>query len=535
MFFKKPIFILFVVAVCLLGGTYLYLKKRRPPVAEITALSDEEKKISNTNFFYDLETTTGLNGVENIKPCTAHSGKMACELIGGKEYGPSIVKKIGDVSTMPLKRAAASVWVYALTDNPGVVLTATIMNSKNESVFWDGKSSEKLNFEKNKWTKINALYNFPADKIKPDDVLQINVWNKGKTDVIIDDIEIVYGESADRRGTPSVIDPNAIYEKQFVPQRNKPPFPIMYFRKEEIHNENTTYITPDKTKPTTDLSPNDEFLVGDFLTDNTNLEELVCIKNNMFLFFQFDSDKHQFKQELEITLNASEQEEWSAGTKKFAGDFNADGKVDVLVVQPKKNSWKLFTLKNKSWSKLLEGSTNGLNSDWWNDNYSPFVSNYFSNKKTDALVLIDNTHRYSLQLNKSTTVLEEKTESLSANDIGLFKKTSLVYEVSFEANGKEFFLKLDTDWRFDFKMMSITPDGFVITNNVDFKGYSNDCNPKYYEFVKIISGKFTSQTKSSLLVLMRNCADVDFDGKHCKTYEQVSYLPNSLQLYMLGD
>ena len=37
-----------------------------------------------------------------------------------------------------------------------------------------------------------------------------------KTDVIIDDLEIVYGESPERRGSPSKINAAAIYEKRFA-------------------------------------------------------------------------------------------------------------------------------------------------------------------------------------------------------------------------------------------------------------------------------------------------------------------------------
>ncbi|MBA3704654.1 MAG: hypothetical protein H0W84_01750, partial [Bacteroidetes bacterium] len=59
----------------------------------------------------------------------------------------------------------------------------------------------------------------------------------------------------------------------------------------------------------------------------------------------------------------------------------------------------------------------------------------------------------------------------------------------------------------------------------------NDYNPKYYEFVKIIPGNFISSTFSSLLILMQNCGDTDFNGIHCDKIENVPYLPNSTQLY----
>jgi hypothetical protein len=91
---------------------------------------------------------------------------------------------------------------------------------------------------------------------------------------------------------------------------------------------------------------------------------------------------------------------------------------------------------------------------------------------------------------------------------------------------------MNTDWRLDLKLMQPDKDGYTIIGNIDFKGYPDDHNPKYYEFVKIVAGKFTDPKQSSLLVMMRNCADDHFNGIHCKEYENIAALPNSTQLYI---
>jgi hypothetical protein len=233
---------------------------------------------SGTNYFFDFETTVGLTGTDGIKKTTAHSGIMACDLTGGREYGPLVIKKAGEISNIPIKKISTSVWIYPLTDKPNLVLTASVTNEKNENLFWNGKSTETSPCPKNKWTKLNMTCDLPVDKITLESKIQVNGWNKGKTDLIVDDMEIVYGESADRRGDASTIDANTIYEKKYVSQINKPPFKTIYFQKQEINNGNSTFITPDKNNPSSDFSPNDEFLVGDFIKDKNNLEEIVCIK-----------------------------------------------------------------------------------------------------------------------------------------------------------------------------------------------------------------------------------------------------------------
>jgi hypothetical protein len=34
-----------------------------------------------------------------------------------------------------------------------------------------------------------------------------------------------------------------------------------------------------------------------------------------------------------------------------------------------------------------------------------------------------------------------------------------------------------------------------------------------------------------VLCILRNCADSDFDGNHCKEYKPLSDLPDKIQLY----
>ncbi len=390
-----------------------------------TANNTPAAQTSTTHFFYAFENKDGLTGTECIKQTTAHSGKMACDLTGGREYGPLVIKQISDVSTTPLKKINASVWVYPLADKTNTVLTASITNSKGENIFWEGKSTESSPFPKNKWTKLNVCFNIPAEKVSPEDKLQVNVWNKGRTDVIIDDLEIVYGEGPDRKGETSTIDANSIYEKQFVPQKNKPPFNTIYFTKQEINTSAIAHFTP-----------NDEYLVVDFIKDKNNLDELICIQNGKAILYAYNSETKQFK-----------------------------------------------AVSRKS---------------------SP----------ADSLLKI-------------------KTTSDNGKDKTFFKPTDITFPGDYFGDNKTEILEFNSDWRFDLKLIKKEKEDVTVLGNIDFKGYSNDYNPKYYEFTKIVSGKFINSAKSSLLIINCNCADADFNGKHCKQFENNPALPNSVGLYSI--
>ena len=455
------------------------------------AKTTSQKEATNTNFFFDFETTTGLNGIETIKETTAHSGKFACDLTGNKEYGPSVIKKIKDVSAEPIKKIKLSIWVYPLTDHPNTVITASVTNSKNETVFWGGKSSENNHFPKNQWSKINAAFILPIEKITPEDLLTVNIWNKGKSDVIVDDLEIVYGESAEIRGAPSTLDANAIYEKHFITERNKPPFKTIWLQKQEIKNENSTSIVSDKKSETADFSPNDTFLTGNFDKDKSNLDEVLCIKSNRVGMFRYSQEKKEFLNIWE-SLNRTDSI-WNEISSFSSGDFNNDGKSDVLVLNKKNQAWSVIEFDGKKWSVKSKGDKNNLNKSW--------VSKF-------------------------------ETPSLG-NSKDVFKSSDFLFPGNYFGERSPEILKLNTDWRFDLKLVEQEKDGYTILGNVDFKGYPNDNNPKYYEFVKIVCGKFLSSNKTSLIVMMRNCADNNFKGTRCNLFESLPELPNSTQVYSI--
>ena len=444
-----------------------------------TYKNEAESLPETSNLFFDFETDAGLQGADNVKETTAHSGKKACDLSGGKEYGPSVSKKMSEISPSLIKKVSMSVWVCPLADNDTTMLVASVVNSKNETVFWEGESSEGLNFQKNKWTKINVSCNLPIEKMSSTDILTVSIWNKGKTDVIVDDLEIVYGDSPERRGEPSTVDATTIYEKRFVGEKNKPPFKTIYFEKQEIKNKNSTSIIPvygivplTEQNCTDDFSPNDAFLIGDFFQDKNGLDDIVCLKSFGQAFFTYDPEKKQFKR---LWNNVNEANAiWNNKNNYYSGDFNLDGIGDVLSVDKSTNEWNILNFVGKEWKVISQGKN--PKKEWLvkNKNETTFPGNYFGNKQTT--------------------------------------------------------LKLNNDWRFDLKLM----ENDLILGNVDFKGYPKDYNPKYYEFIKIVPGKFLSKNQTSLLVVVCNCADNDFKGIHCKTVEDLKYLPNSTQVYSIS-
>ena len=409
-----------------------------------------------SNLFLDFETEAGFSNADNIKETSAHSGKRACDLSGGKEYGPTLNKKLLEFGSAYPKIISMSMWVYPLTDNPNTVLVASVVNSKNETVFWEGKSTENESFQKNKWTKINAIFKLPIEKFNPEDVLGVSVWNKGKTDVIVDDIEIVYGESAPRRGEESQVDPISIYEKRFVPETNKPPFKTIWMEKQETGKELIAF------------THNDIFLVGNFDADADGTDELLCVGKNKQAMFAYNTSKKVFQKVWEnISTN---HQLWN--TDNIFMVTISNGKPSLVIQQKNKPLAARYSFDGKNWHKIGDQQ-----------------------------------------------IVAPPSTSVPIN----------LFSGHFTSN-KNQILKFDRTWRFDLKLI----ENNIILGNIDFKGYPNDFNPKYYEFVKLVTGNFLSSKQTSLIVVMCNCADADFSGENCKQIEDLPFLPNSVQLYKIS-
>jgi len=363
-------------------------------------------------------------------------------------------KKLNQFGSAFPKIISMSMWVYPLTDSPNTVLVVSVVNSKNETVFWEGKSTENKSFPKNTWTKINALFKLPTEKFNAEDVLGVSVWNKCKTDVIVDDVEIVYGESPERRGQETKVDPISIYEKRFVSEKNKPPFETIWMEKQETGKQLISF------------SSDDTFIAANFDNDANGIDELLCIGKNKQEMFTYDLKIKAFKK---IWENKNQDDQLWEKDNVYTGS-NSNNKTSINIQQKNKPLVFVLNFDGKNWNrageqKIIPTPTSSTNP----------VSQYLGHFTSD----------------KNQT------------------------------------LKLDRSWRFDLKLI----ENNIILGNIEFKGYPNDYNPKYYEFIKLVPGNFLSSKQTSLIVVMCNCADPDFSGEHCNQIEDLPFLPNSIQLY----
>lgn len=481
----------------------------------------ESSENFNTNYFYDFETTDELSGAENIKNNSiVHSGNQVCDLSEGQEYGVSVSKKIKDVFNGGLLKISTSVWFYPLEDKPNTVLTVTVSNEKNELIFWGGESTEISPFEKGKWTKLNASFVLPAEKISGNENVVVNIWNKGKSKILADDLEIVYGEQKERKGILPLTNPNVYYEGNFIAERNKPPFLPFYLANTTINTDRILNV----------FSANDNFYAGNFIGAINSADELLCVSDKSIAMYSYDKNKNMFDVVFNRILSNDDKQIFNSEYKYFAADFTADGKTDLLMINKISGAISFCNYNNE---KFLITPTSYLLSKKYLDAVDKMsVTNCFTVENTPSLTYINDEKIYlcnfknnKLNYNETAIPLPDKTV-FHDNDI-------LLTPLGGGGSEKQLFT-YNTDWRFDLKRVKVDGNNFVITHTVDFKGYKNDYNPKYYEFTKIICGNFTDRVTPLLLVVSCNCKDDDFDGKHCTHIQNISDLPNAVTVYELN-
>src|SRR5688572_16807317 len=211
---------------------------------------------------------------ENFTTDETHSGKHSYLLTSGNSYSPAITRKINEVSSGPIALVTISVWVKPTRSKFNAEIVVILKNPQGDEYFWEGRNIEKGKIEKGVWTKHRAQMKLPVDKISPEDQIVVYLWNKGNSDIIIDDMEVVYGEQQARAGNDPFINTTDFSDKDFEYKRGVQPFRTMIYvqnKQLKIHNTKVS-----KQSDSEIWSPDVLIASGNFIR-NSNLSQVVKI------------------------------------------------------------------------------------------------------------------------------------------------------------------------------------------------------------------------------------------------------------------
>lgn len=554
-----------------------------------TVTTQKDLKLTNqVNYFYNLESNDGLGDQPVLDETISHSGKRSAKLNGKDSYSPSITKVLANVSNDTIKLISASVWLYPEEKDPDAVLAVSIDDVNGVNKFWLGKSTEYMHFQEEKWQKLNASFGIPDDirrLLKSDDKITIYVWNRSRMKIYADDFEIVYGEEADRPGQYPNADMNISGRSSYSFDRFHPPYRINYINSIDLKNDQSQFLVNGTKNKFGELFPQNEII--SLKSGSGKQDFLLSYTGKYFELFKWCETGRKFQ----LAGHSTKLPFNDAEVKLFAIDVDGDGSSEILTTQGS-NAWLLKyateilsdclnNQKDITFQVLWQGSTeanslqtignfdNDPNQEWltvdktsstWNirkfmdEKFSIRASGNFPGKTiinkeelltgkfltsvSNAQLLINGTneqesvfvaYEYNLSSKNFRVISTNRSTELSS----IFKTGRKMLKMRSANNEQDDILLIDLLGKFGMYLIKADKQGFYVHSQLECLGFPKDYNPKFFEFIKPVIGKFNSESDNNLLMILRNCADEYFDGKKCQTFGGNADLPDQLQMYSL--
>ncbi|MCX6284673.1 MAG: hypothetical protein NTW31_10620 [Bacteroidetes bacterium] len=289
-------------------------------------------------------------------------------------------------------------------------------------------------------------------------------------------------------------------------------------------------------------------LAGKFAAGET--EQLLYIGEKTCCLYKFSSKSGVCKEgnlvEAELLWQSQKFENLGFDFEKplLASDFDGDGISELLSVDAS-GAWKLYKfLAGKpagSWNVIAQGKE--AVEDWnFTRGKGSFTAGHFIPGRAQAGVLAvvengkDRKCSYTLRFynpsrKQFVPFFSEKTRGYGKiTGLDTLGPSDRFFCGNFGENGSPMVMRYNRDWRYDLKEIAFSDSTYHILNNIDFTGYTADHNPKYYEMLKLIPGRFTGN-QCSFIVIGHNARNKDYDGKDCSEYEDLPELPGFISLY----
>ena len=537
----------------------------KPPVISYIIPASDSTSFPGV-YQYDLENVNNNNIVTKEY---AFSGKNALKVSGKRNYSPAIQIPF-DEQLQKTTEARFGAWLFFddSTEDLEGKLEFQIVDRTNKLKFSAASDIKERKSNNRQWFYVCGKAVWKNCKVLPEDLVKIYYWNNCRNTVYVDNIQVVFGSQI-IKGEKSLTD-NTSHQFQFIPVKNQPPYPSIFYKNEFANNvKNTTVFLPDG-KDSLVLVAEDVFCKGRFIRSNNNCEQILVFRNKKPLaLLWFDQLKSQFlfiKLPSEVIANFPELNIFSAI------DVDGDGTEELVACSENKvqslNVYKIQVQKPYVKSMLLV-KVKQLDISAEIIQIEPFCP---ANKINKNIVLLDDIGNLHLLHYEKNSMRSETTKMISEADMKNYKckmvcghflnsgaSDNLILFYSEKKSGRCFYkiyglenkfqhfealvqgafdnkcdtldpdnsffkcdinndkidelLSFSNGWRFDAKLITFNKEGYVIGSNIDFTGYPKDHNPKYFEKLTMTAGNFIDKNTPAIVTFCgsANKEKVSFD------------------------
>jgi len=574
------IFIILAVVVFSFGRKYLPFSKivKMPSEPEQAFTSPQKSRpLPPHTLYYDFEVPAGKEMPSGFKKGVAHSGQYAVKAFGQNSFSVVVEKTAGEIGVENLKAVAMSAWLYVFPTKSEVKgsLVFTASNEVGVNVCWKGLGVREPEIPRGKWFKISTYFDLTGIEFKPGYKLQFYFWNTSPTDILVDDYFVSFGGAVDRRGDSARVDMTR--PGGYVPKFNYPPFRTAFLEKSAlaktippsaigeddlavagdffgngfdgvvlVHKDGKTElyafcpatrefnrITLANPAAAAAIAPVTQVLKGSFTGDKG--EQLLISGAKGWILLSAAHTQDPCKSATGSTTLKAIGGNGSACASIAAGDFNGDRRKEVLTIAAN-GSWKVLGLTGTPgagvWKTLASGETppDGTWSTGMKD-VSVTAGSFTNGASADVILTVSGRNAKpggGWSLLRLNTASGKWVSCLAGNREGktigpdTLKPADRFFVMTGEG-GKRHIYRYNRDWRFDLKEIAFNDSTFEILSWVDFHGYADDRNPKYYESLTLLPGCFNDRNISSFLAA----------GRVQRSRGYQSILPDFTDLYTL--
>jgi hypothetical protein len=247
------------------------------------------------SLYFDFEVDPKSGNSARFNKGIAHSGQYSSKAFGKDSYSFSVERTAGEIGLDNLGAVSMSAWVYVFpgkVDPTGNMVFAA--SNGNINITWKAIIVSGKTIPHGKWFKISGMFDLSDVRFKPDTKLVVYFWNTSRTDILVDDFYIVFGGPKPHRGDSTLVDLSK--GNQFTPRFNFAPYPFHFFAKEEINNDNSSFLIKNGRQSAGDINPSDRIFSGHFLSDVKGKDDLLVIdSNNKIDLFSYCKEKNVFR------------------------------------------------------------------------------------------------------------------------------------------------------------------------------------------------------------------------------------------------
>lgn len=488
--------------------------------------------------FIDFEEMTG----PKISSKHSKSGFLSTFAKGADDFSASIKIPLKEIKYDNIHSIAYSFNILAKSNVVDAAFVLSITDTANNNLLWHSTHVNESNFETDVWQIANGNAIVPTEALDSTNTIKIYLWNRNDTEVYIDDVYIVIKEK-DNENSEAEPAADLVRSDNYEKKVNHPPYDFVIANKLELKKTNLSELNKAFT-----ISK--KTFTGNF-TRASNKDQILCIYKTQQTIISFDQDDiiynivefnpsipenaDVFCDESQVFVSNNEAKTlthytYNSDTKVFeelgtiqnfdthkiiATSFNIDKSITTIS---NIGQFANYSLNDKTYTKT--NTYNLLNPEQGNVKY--MKGNFFNSGQQITLFYLQNkTHKYIvLDYNKEYKKWE-LSKSHSNSSIQSYDKLEFLndfYVCNFNSSEKDEVLQFNKTQRFDLKILGFNKMSYEILYNIDFKGFPGKQNPKFYEISKIITGDFTGDSKTEIIIFQDNMHKVEWLSQKVEMY-----------------